>query len=152
MLEKIKKITGNLLLVFVIFSVGFAAGKEATRNQSGSSGMRTSSDNQVVVYYLRTSFRCWQCNLIEQYTDKLIRKDFSEYLDEGLLDWVVVDYLQNDELADRYNISGNTVIIARYEDGSEVAHHRLDKVMEKVFDHDVFMSYVGDAIADMLNP
>ncbi len=151
MLQKIKKFAGNLLLFFVIFSIGFAVGREATRKQAGSSGMRSASENQVVVYYLRSSFRCWQCNLIEQHSDTLIRNDFSEYLDEGQLDWVVVDYLQNDELADRYNISGNTVIVARYVDGSEVAHNRLDKVMEKVFDRDVFMSYVGDAIEEMIN-
>jgi len=138
-------------LFFVIFSLGFAIGKEVTRKQSGSSDVITSPGNRVVVYYLRSTFRCWQCNLIEQYIDQLINNDFLEDYENDLLDWIVVDYLQNDELANRYNISGNTVIVSLYKNGSEFTHHRLDRVMEKVFHHDVFMDYVSDAIKDLLD-
>ncbi|MBW6515138.1 MAG: hypothetical protein K0B81_00800 [Candidatus Cloacimonetes bacterium] len=143
------KIIRNLLLAFIIFSIGFAIGKEfALRGVQSDLTSLTGRDKKIVVYYLRSTFRCWQCNMIEIYTDKLIRIEFAEYLEDRRLDWRVVDYLQDSQLANRYNISGNTIIVARFEDGVEVSHTRLDQVMEKVLNQYEFMNYLRNAIKE----
>lgn len=140
----------KVLLLFVIFSIGFAVGKEFSRTEE-SFIPEARIEGSVVVYYLRSSFRCWQCNMIEVYTEEIIQEDFNEQTEAGLLEWRVVDYLQNRELADRYNISGNTVVVTRYEDGDEISYILLDQVMEKVLNYDEFMEYVREAINDQLS-
>jgi predicted RNA-binding protein with TRAM domain len=149
----IRKLTTNLLLGFVIFSIGFAVGKEVSANNSvDRQDLASTKEESVVVYYLRTTFRCWQCNLIEVYTEELIKNQFAEHLETGYLVWKVVDYLQHRELATQYNISGNTVIVAKHQDGEEVSNIRLDQVMEKVFNREEFMNYVREAIIKQMNP
>ncbi len=148
----LKKIITYLLLAFVVFSIGFAAGKEfAATGSPVEQASAAGNDSYTLVYYLRSTFRCWQCNMIEIYSDELIRNEFADYVEAGLLEWRIVDYLQDKELANHYNISGNTIIVARFEDGVEVSHERLDQVMEKVLNRDEFMSYLSEAIVKSLN-
>lgn len=146
------KIFTYLLLIFIIFSLGYAVGKEfALREKIKVQEPIESVKGNTVVFYLRSTFRCWQCNMIELYTDELIRDEFAEVLESGLLQWRVVDYLQNRELANRYNVSGNTVIVQSYVEGMESEYTRLDQVMEKVFNQEEFNDYIRKAIYNHLS-
>ncbi len=148
---KIKKIISNFLLAFVIFSIGFAFGKVVSsgKNETVQSNY---TDEKVVVYYFRTTFRCWQCNMIESNTNKLIEDEYKQYLESGLLEWQVIDFLKNSELSSKYNIVGNTVVIVRFGDGEELEHVILDKVMEIVFNEEEFFEYIRAGINSMINP
>jgi len=99
---------------------------------------------------MHASFRCVTCNLIESTADELIRTEFSDAVKAARLEWKPVDFQENEQLAKRYNVGGNMIIVARFRDGKEVAHKRLDRVMELVGRRDEFLSYVRDGIREML--
>lgn len=142
-----KKVIKNLLLAFALVSLGYGLGKDAAQ-RGGAAGLAPSvaGEEKVMVYYLRSSFRCITCNMVEALTDEIVRTEFAEALQAGDLEFVTVDYLLNTELAARYNVSGNMVVVARFEDGEETLTIRLDRVMELVEDREAFMPYVRMAI------
>ena len=147
-----KKTLANLMLAFVLVSIGFAIGKETAGNSpSVADAADPAGEDRVIVYYLRSTFRCFQCNMIEHMAGELIRSEFAVHLEDGRLEWRIEDYLKNAELARRYQVSGNIIVLSRRIDGKEVGHRRLDRVMEMVLgDRVAFESYLRDAILGML--
>ncbi len=103
-----------------------------------------------MVYYLHATWRCTDCNAVEAMTDELIRTEFAEPLASGRLVWRKVDYLQDEALADRYNVGGNIVVVARFRGGREVGATRLVRVMNLARDPAGFRDYVRPAIAESL--
>jgi len=153
---KAKKTIGKLLLGFVLISIGVAIGKEMGASQ-GESMASTSSDPssmrgepKVVVYYLHSSFRCVTCNAVESMTDELMRTEFADDLKSGRLEWKRVDYLQDEQLAERYNVGGNMIVVARFLGDKEVEAKRLDKVMDLAGDPARFLDYVRAAVSELL--
>lgn len=148
---KAKKIIGRLLLTFVLVSIGFAIGKE-TAISKGRSAVETAvaTGDKVVVYYMHASFRCVTCNLVETMGGELIRSEFAAAVKDGRLEWKPVNCQDNDDLARRYNVGGNMIIVARFAGGREVEHKRLDRVMELADKRDEFMAYVRSAIQELL--
>ncbi len=153
---KVKRTISKLLLAFVLVSIGVAIGKEIAANQTGPTAPVTSAPwapqggHKVVVYYLHSSVRCVTCNAVESMTDELIRTEFADALKSGRLEWKQVDYLQNEQLAERYNVGGNMIVVARFLDGKEVGTRRLDKVMHLVGDRARFLDYVRTAISELM--
>lgn len=159
-----KKILSKLLLAFVLVSIGVAVGRQIERSRSaaqageaGAAGMHSTTqpttaadDQKVVVYYLHATFRCVTCNAVEAMTDELIRTEFADALASGRLEWKRVDYLQDEQLANRYNVGGNIVVVARFRGGKEVGARRLDKVMNLANDRAQFMDYVRPTIVESL--
>lgn len=163
-----KKTLSRLLLAFVLVSIGVAIGKEiergraaarsgdagpsGTTNSPGSTTQPTTAkgEQKVVVYYLHATIRCVTCNAIEAMTDELIRTEFADAIASGRLEWKRVDYLQDEQLASRYNVGGNMVVVARFQDGKEVQAKRLNKVMDLANDRAKFMDYVRSAIVESL--
>ena len=148
-----RKIIGRLLLAFVLVSVGYAIGRETAKVPAAplpADPARAAGGSKVVVYYLHSTFRCETCNRIESTTDELIRTEFADAVKAGRLEWKPVDYLQNGELAERYNVGGNLIVVARFKDGREVGARRLDRVMELANNRDAFIEYVRQAIEESL--
>ncbi len=152
---KAKKIIGKLLLAFVLVSIGFAVGKETTRNQmlaqAEAAGPTVSpGESKVIVYYMHASFRCVTCNLVESMSAELVRAEFADAAKAGKIEWKAANYQENEQLASRYNVGGNMIIVAKFHDGKEVENRRLDRVMELANKRDAFMDYVRDAIHELL--
>jgi len=146
---KLKALIRNLLLAFVLVSIGFALGKEsAQRRAGGSSPVAASGEDKLVVYYLRSTFRCVTCNMVESQTGDLLYAEHTDELADGRMEYHVVDFLENRELAARYNVSGNIIVIARIEAGEEVKTVRLDQVLDRVMDADAFADYLRNGIAE----
>jgi hypothetical protein len=146
---KFKALIRNLLLAFVLVSIGFALGKEsAQRRAGGTAPVAASGEDKLVVYYLRSTFRCATCNMVEEQTDQLLKAEHADELADGRMEYHVVDFLENRELATRYNVSGNLVVIARLENGQEVKTVRLDQVIDIVVDADAFADYLRNGIAE----
>ena len=92
-----KAIAKNLLMAFVLISIGFALGKEVTvRRQAYSSAKAAGSNSELstrnsalkaVVYYLHTTFRCVTCNEIERLTKTLVETEFADDLAAGRIEW-----------------------------------------------------------------
>jgi hypothetical protein len=149
----IKKIITNVLLSFVLISVGFALGKAMTmknaRNaKADESGTTTlvGGKDRVIVYYMHQTFRCATCNEIEKLTDELLRADFADELKNGQIEWKKVNFQENEELASHYNVVSSSVVVSRIQNGKEAGHQTLDKVWTLSSDPDEFVKYVGGAI------
>lgn len=153
---KAKRILSQLLLAFVLVSIGVAIGREMAANQgepmasASSDPSSMQGEPKVVVYYLHSSFRCATCNAVESMTDELMRTEFADALKSGRLEWKRVDYLQDERLAKRYNVSVNMIVVARFLGDKEVEVRRLDMVMNLVGDRAEFMDYVRTAVSDLL--
>jgi len=152
---KAGKIIGKLLLGFVLISIGFAIGKEVTRARmpSHTDAAPTAAGegrDKVVVYYMHATFRCVTCNLVESMGAELVRTEFADAVKASRLEWREVNFQQNEQLAVRYKVGGNMIIVARFQDGKEVAHKRLDRVMELANKRDEYMSYVRGGVSEML--
>ncbi len=150
-----KKIIGKLLLAFVLVSIGFAIGKEVERNRSAAQADAAAPPagagrDGVIVYYMHASFRCATCNLIEAMGDELVRTEFADAVKAGRLEWKPVNYQENEQLATRYNVGGNMIVVAKFRGGKEVATRRLDRVMELSNSRDEFMAYVRGAIRELM--
>jgi hypothetical protein len=147
---KSKTLIRNLLLAFVLVSIGFALGKESALRKTGSTAPSATQpgDDKLVVYYLRATFRCVTCNAVEEQTNELLRAEHAEELADGRMEYRVADFLEDRELASRYDVSGNLVVIARLEDGEEVKTVRLDQVMDLATDADAFADYLRNGIAE----
>lgn len=146
---KFKTLIRNLLLAFVLVSIGFALGKEsAQRRAGGTAPVAAAGEDKLVVYYLRSTFRCATCNMVEEQTAQLLRTEHANELADGRMEYHVVDFLENRELAARYNVGGNIVVIARIEDGQEVKTVRLDQVIDRVMNADAFADYLRNGIAE----
>jgi len=152
---KAKKIVGNLLLAFVLVSVGFAIGKEVEKNRSSARTVEASpaaatGEDKVIVYYMHATFRCLTCNMIESMGEELVRTQFADAVKDGRLEWKAVDYQENDTLAKHYNVGGSMIVVARFRDGKEVESQRLDRVMELAGKRTEFVAYVRGAIQNLL--
>lgn len=150
-----KKIIGRLLLAFVLVSIGYAIGREVEKGRAAARAAPARSEagagqDKVVVYYLHATFRCVTCNTVESLAEELVRTEFAEAVKAGRLEWRVADFQENGELADRYKVAGNMIVVARFRDGKEVESRRLDRVMELVNNRGEFLSYVRKAVRELL--
>ena len=125
----------NLLLAFVLISIGFVIGKETALNSarkanSGGNAVAAHAGraDKVIVYYMHQTFRCVTCNQIEATTGELINTDFARELKDGRLEWKKVNFQENEDLAKRYNVASSTAVVVRLRDGIEIGHQSLDKV------------------------
>lgn len=155
-----KAIAKNLLMAFVLISIGFALGKEVTvRRQAYSSAKAAGSNSELrtrnseltaVVYYLHTTFRCVTCNEIERLTKTLVETEFAEDLDAGRIEWREANFQQDDALAKRYGVVASCVVVAKVEAGRETAFQRLDDTWTRYQNPADFNTYVGKAIRQYL--
>ena len=150
-----RKIIGQLLLAFVLVSVGFAIGQEVQRHrlaaQSQPAGPNVAAGrDKVIVYYLHPSFRCLTCNMVESMGEQLVRTEFAQAVAADRLEWKAVDYQRNDQLARHYDVAGSMIVVARFRGGQEVAARRLDRVMELANNRQEFLTYVRGAIRELL--
>lgn len=151
---KAKSILGKLLLSFVLVSIGFAIGTETAGGKKGSRVDLTAATapggDKVIVYYMHASFRCATCNLVESMGAELVRTEFGDALKAGRVEWKTVNYQDDEQIAGKYNVGGNMIIVAKIRDGKEIESRRLDRVMELAGNRDQFMTYVRGAIHELL--
>ena len=174
-----KTIIGKLLLAFVLVSVGFAAGQEVQKRRQangpapdagqadlGAQGSTAAGQagagqgqaasapavkgDRVVVYYFHASYRCLTCNLVESTARKLVETNFADAVQTGRLEWRTANFQEDEDLARRYSVGTNMLVVARFCDGQEVAHRRLDRVMELIHRNDEFADYVLAGVQDVL--
>lgn len=146
---KARRIVRDVLLAFVLISIGVAIGRQMAAGQANPAppaAPAAATAEKVMVYYFHASFRCMACNAVESTADELIRTEFAAPLQAGRLEWQSVDHFQNGELADRYQVAGNMIVVVRLENGREVSAERLDQVMVLALDSEALRDYVRAAI------
>lgn len=149
-----RKAISRLLLAFVLISIGFALGKEtAIRSANRSSAAAASQPamgDKVIVYYMHQTFRCVTCNKVEAMTRAVLERDFAAQLREGRIEWRTVNFQEDEELARRYDVASNSVVVVDIRGGKEARFNRLDDVWQLVDMQDEFANYIRKAVGSYL--
>ncbi len=155
-MKRLQPMVKNILLAFVLVSIGFVLGKHSVRQTStpvqpppADAEALASSDELPVklrVYYLHATFRCATCNTIEKMTRDLLDQQFGDALADGRIQWQEADFQENEALAKQFDVIASCVVVARMRGETVVDYKRLDEVWTMLQDVPRFNTYVGNAI------
>jgi hypothetical protein len=151
-MKKTLAVIKNLLLAFVLISIGFALGKHFAASKSTPDAAEKPASSIVRVYYLHGTVRCVTCNRIEEMTKKLLNDKYGKEMTAGKIEFVDVDFQKNEVLAKSFQISGSCVVVAEVYLGEIVFWKRLDRVWELFDEPDEFNAYISDGIKAALGP
>ena len=144
-MKKSVKLIKNLLLAFVLITIGFALGKHyAAKTTVEINNIEKIS--LVRVYYLHANRRCDSCNQIQEMTEQLLYGKYSEEIADDKIEFSQVNFQENKTLAKRFDIRSSCVVVANIKDGKIIAYQRLDKVWELFQKPADFNAYVNKAI------
>ena len=152
-----KKLISRLLLGFVLISIGFVLGKEATvrRMQASVDGQTPKQQpveegEKVIVYYMHATIRCVTCNQIEEMAAKVVNTVFADAKETGKLVWNEVDFQENAGLARRFDVISSCIVVAKTVDGKVVDFKRLDDLWTLADKTQEFNQRVAGAILPYL--
>ena len=151
--EKHKTLITNLLLAFVLVTIGFALGKHSVTAKSveiqsvaASNGSATAGKSLLKLYYMHATFRCVTCNSIENKAKELVQRDFAEALKIGKIEWEDVNFQINEPLAKKFDVVASCVVVAQIVNGEITKFQRLDEVWTLLEKPDEFEHYVLGAV------
>lgn len=109
-------------------------------------------ERKVVVYYLHTTYRCPSCYRIEEWTAAAVTGRFAPELDQGLLEWRVlnVDAPPNAHFIEDYQLFTKSVVVSEVKNGREVRWKRLDRVWDLLEDPKAFEAYIEREVRSFL--
>ncbi|HNX76828.1 MAG TPA: nitrophenyl compound nitroreductase subunit ArsF family protein [Candidatus Rifleibacterium sp.] len=155
--EKNKRLITNLLLAFVLISIGFALGKHsvASKNLDGnmvaaSNGGAISSDRLVKIFYMHATFRCVTCNSIESRAKQLVERDFADAWASKKILWEAVNFQINEALAKKFDVAASCVVVTIVQGDEILEFNRLDDVWPLLEKPAEFDAYVSDAVRKAL--
>jgi hypothetical protein len=153
---RLRLILKNLLLAFVLVSIGFVLGKHSVHQSDSPLATPPDTANgqndarAVTVYYMHATIRCVTCNTIEEMTRKLVDAQFGKERAEGIIIWQEVDFQKNASLAKQFGVVSSCVVVARMKGDIAIAFKRLDDVWTLMNDPPAFNAYVSTAIQSLL--
>ena len=106
----------------------------------------------VVAFYFHGNVRCATCKKIEAYADEALQQGFPEALQNGALEWRVinVDEAENQHFIQDFQLVTRSVVLAEYSGDKVVRWKNLDKVWQLVRSKDKFVEYVRDEARQFL--
>ena len=148
----------NLLLLFVLVSIGYALGKEVTlRSVQGKAGEQPGpaasgqAADGAIVYYLHQTIRCVTCNTIEKAALEVVKQDFAADFQAGRLRWQMANMEEEEALAKRYDVASSTVVVVRIRGGKEAGFQRLDDTWTLTDQPEKLREYIRKAVAAALS-
>lgn len=155
---KTQQIIRQLLLSFVLISIGFALGRETGRRSAAPAAgdvgapasAGTSPADRVLVYYFFGPIRCTTCNKIEATAKEVVQSQFAKEVQAGRVEWKTANFQENESLAKRYDIASSTLVIVKQHEGKDVKSQKLDEVWTLVNNKPGFVSYVQGAVRSYL--
>jgi hypothetical protein len=147
-----KRIVTVVLACFVVASVVVLAAKEL-RPPSVASAAASDSGTRLVVYYLHGNVRCATCESIESYAKEAVATHFAEQLEDGRIEWRVVNYEEqgNEHFAKRYDLVAPCVVLSNVVNGKETTWKSLPEVWEHVGDKPAFVEFVRGSVDEELS-
>lgn len=155
-MKKWEKLVKNILLVFVLVSVGFVLGKNFAQKQENSLFATSASADAeklgifVRVYYLHSTFRCTTCNSIENRTKEILDADFKADMNDGLIQWKTDDFQENEDLAKKFDIIASCVVVALVRGDEVIYFKRLDDTWTLLDKPAEFESYIKNNVQEVL--
>ncbi|MEI6425597.1 MAG: nitrophenyl compound nitroreductase subunit ArsF family protein [Lentisphaerota bacterium] len=153
-MSKLKNVIKNLLLAFVLISIGYAIGKHSTMRLVGKSDTLTGnvkSGQYLRVYYTHANVRCETCNKIEKKTRELLESKFKNELDSGRIEWQLVNFQENDAFAKEFDVTASGVIAVLMNGDKVVDYERLDGVWPLLSDLPAFNAYLEKSFRKLLS-
>ena len=155
--EKYKKLITNLLLAFVLVSIGFALGKHSVVNKSldgnlvaASNGGTVSAEQLVKIFYMHATFRCITCNSIESRAKQLVERDFADAWANRKILWEEVNFQINEALAKKFDVAASCIVVTIVQGDEILEFNRLDDVWPLLEKPAEFDAYVSDAVRKAL--
>ncbi len=107
-----------------------------------------SSSAKIMAYYFHGSFRCYTCNLMENYSREAIETNFKDPLAAGKLEFkaVNVEDRGNEHFVNDYKLYTKSLILSMVKDGKEVKSKNLDKIWELARNKQKFVDYLTNEI------
>ncbi len=151
-MEKWKNIIRNLLLAFVLVSVGYAIGRHSSSSQTGITGTAgTKTGKHLRVYYTHAKVRCETCNSIEKKTRELLESKFKEELADGRIEWQVVNFQEDEAFAKEFDVNTSGVVAVLMDGGKVVDYERLDEVWKLLGNPPAFDGYLEKSFRKMMD-
>ncbi len=110
------------------------------------------SDTKYIVYYFRTTGRCYSCVQMEKMTKDTIEKGFAKDVKSGLVEFRSVDVMttENKHYIKDYSLYTKSVIISEVKNGKEVRWKNLDQIWKKLRNENEFKLYISDELRQFM--
>lgn len=149
-MERANKILTNLLLAFVLVSIGFVFGKHSVKDAAQADALPAGNGRYVAVFYLHSTFRCTTCNQIEDMTGELLDSAYGNELASGEIVRGTYNFQKDTELAAKFDVAASCIVVALFDGGEIAGYRRLDEVWTLVNDQQGFDSFVCGVINEYL--
>ena len=100
--------------------------------------------SRIVAYYFHVTVRCTTCKTIEAYSRETILNHFRNDIDQGRLEWKVVNVQlpENKHFVQDYQLFTKSVVLVHIADGKQQSYKILNDVWELVGDKARFQAYI----------
>jgi hypothetical protein len=142
-----KNILSGLLLLFVAVSL-VVLGRKQLRSTPP-----TAESDGVVAYYFHGKARCPTCQRIESQAREAVEGGFAAELQQGKLQWRVVNYDEpgNEHFAKEYNLAAPIVVFSEIRGGTQVRWVDVPEVWQLVDDKPAFIAHVQGQLRAFLD-
>jgi len=122
------------------------------REAAAGENVREEMPRKVVAYYFHGAIRCQTCRTIEAYAQEAIKGEFSKELNQGRLEWKVINVqeLGNEHFMLDYKLSSWSLVLVDLRNGEEKRWKNLDRIWTLVRDKGRFMKYVQGELEEFL--
>jgi len=132
-----------LAVTFGLSSIAYSADEETPPTEQGQ---------KVIAYYLHGTARCYTCRLIESYTAEAIKTGFPKEIEDGKLEWKVINMetSENKHFMNDYKLYTKSVVISKLNEGTETNWKNLDRIWSLTRNKANFIAYIQDETRKML--
>lgn len=125
---------------------------EAEKPAVETSEPAKSDATKVVVYYFHGNARCTTCRKFEQYTLEALQGAFAEQLNDGSLQWQMVNVESpgNEHYVKDYQLYTKSIVLAKTENGKPAGWKNLKEIWELVRRKPAFVQYIQDEVRNCL--
>ena len=104
------------------------------------------ANDKTIVYYFWSNPRCVSCKKIETYTQEAVNKTFSKEINDGSIEFRIIEFTKDKEKQKRYGLYTKAVVLSKVKDGKELKYKNLDKIWTKLNNKEKFENYVIDEV------
>ncbi len=158
-MTRLRRLATWMLLVFVVFTLGFAVGKEVGVRRTlaslppqdcvaPSGGGDEASSNQVAAWYFHSTKRCKKCNTIEAFAKEALETLFAGQVADGTVTWQIanMDDVWNADTVRRYGLVRSSLVLVDMREGVEHDHTVLNHAWELTDDKETFLAFVESEV------
>jgi len=129
-----------------------AGAPESVKHSVTASESAKATASKVVVYYFHGTARCPTCRRFESFTLEALQNAFAGELNDGRLQWQMVNVEQpgNEHFVKDYQLYTKSIVIVKTEDGKQAGWKNLKEIWELVRHKPAFLEYIQDEVRNCL--